>query len=150
MGGDDRHHDHGGAVARNAADAMLVDDDRVLPFQLRAGGGHRVNQSEQFTAGHEARRTDQECGDLHVRIAVVRQIADDGIDFGRLERPAPNLAADGIEAFGRGGRTDRHETAGGLGEAAECRLGEPDFIGPDQAVVVRDQEGGKHHLRAAS
>ena len=27
MRGDDRHHDHRGAVAGNAADAMLVDDD---------------------------------------------------------------------------------------------------------------------------
>ncbi len=80
----------------------------------------------------------------------MRDIADDGVDLRRLERPALNLAADGIEAFGRGGGTDRHKTAGGLGEAAECRLGEPDFVRPDQGVVVRDQEGGKHHLRVAS
>ena len=78
----------------------------------------------------------------------MRQIVDDGVDLGRLERPALNLAANGIEAFGRCGGADRHQTAGRLGEAAERRLGEPDFIGPDQGVVVRDQERGKQHLRA--
>ena len=32
MRGDDRDDDHGGAVARNAADAMLVDDDGLGHF----------------------------------------------------------------------------------------------------------------------
>ena len=145
---DDRDDDHGGAVSRNAADAMLVDDDGAWPFQLRPGDGHRMNQSEQLAAGHEARRTDQERRDLHVRIAVMREVLDDGVDLGRLERSALNLAANGIEAFRRCGRADRHETADRLGEAAERRLGEPDFIGPDQGVVVGDQERGKQHLRA--
>ena len=36
VSGHDRHHDHRGAIARNAADAMLVDHDRVGPFQLRS------------------------------------------------------------------------------------------------------------------
>ncbi len=63
--------------------------------------GHRVDQSEQFAAGHEAGRTDQERGDLHVRIAIMREVLDDGVDFGRLERSTLDLAANGIEAFRR-------------------------------------------------
>ncbi len=32
--GDDRHHDHRGTVAGDAADAMLVDDDRLGPISI--------------------------------------------------------------------------------------------------------------------
>ena len=82
-GRDDRHHDHRGAVAGNAADAMLVDDDRVRPFQLRAGLRHRAGEGEQFVAGHEARRADQERCDLHVRVSIMRRVVDDGAYFRR-------------------------------------------------------------------
>ena len=65
-----------------------------------------------------------------------------------VQRSALNLGANRIEAFRRGGGTDRHEAAGRLGEAPERRLGKADFIGADQRVVVRDQQRRKQDLRA--
>ena len=65
-----------------------------------------------------------------------------------FERSALDLGANRIEAFRRSGGTDRHETAHGLGKAPERRLGKADFVGPDQGVLVGDQERGKQHFRA--
>ena len=97
VSGDDRHHDHRGAVAGNAADAMFVDDDRAVPAQLGAGPRHRANQRDQFVAGHEARRADQESRDLHVGVAIMRQVIDDLADFLGAQCSALDLAAHGFK-----------------------------------------------------
>ena len=146
----DRHHDHRRAIARNSADAMLVDDDRPVPFELRSRLSHRVGQGEKLVARHEARGTDQERGDLHVGIAIMREVIDDGADFRGAQRAALDLGAHRIEAVGRSGRRDRHEAAGGLGEATERRFGKAEIVGADQSVVIRDKQGCQQHLGIAT
>ena len=73
----------------------------LVPFQLRAGMRHRLGQREQFAARHETRGADQERGDLHVGIAIVDKVVDDGADLGRAQRAALNFGANCIEAVGR-------------------------------------------------
>ena len=116
-----------------------------VPLQLRSGLRHRAGEGDQFIAGHEAGGADQERGNLHVGVAIVGQIIDDRADFRSAQGPAPDLGAHRFEAFGRRGRGDRHQAAGRFGEAPERRFGKTDFIGADQSVVVRDQEGGQQH-----
>ena len=135
MRGDDRHHDHRGAIARNAADAMLVDDDRRSHSICVPACAIAWDKREQFVAGHEAGRADQECGDLHVGIAIMREIIDDGADLRGAQRPALDLGAHRVEAVGRRSRRDGDQTAGRLGKAAKGRLGEAEFIGTDQTVI---------------
>jgi hypothetical protein len=137
--GDDWHHDHRGAVSRNAADTVLVDDDGHVPGQLRAGLRHRMRQREHFVAGHEAGGADQERRDLHVGITVVRDVIDDRADLGSVKRAALNLGAHRVEAVGRRSRRDGDETAGRFGEAAEGGFGEADFVGIDDTVVGENQ-----------
>ena len=136
MRGDDRHHDHRGAVAGNAADAMLVDDDGAVPFQLGAGLGHGARQRQHFAAGHEARRADEEGGDLHVGIAVMRDVVDDAGKLGVAERVSLDLGAHGIEAFRRRRRRHADQAAGGLGEAAEGGFARPSSSGATRPSSV--------------
>ena len=91
--GDDRHHNHRRAVAGNAADTVLVDDDPAVPLQLCTGIRHRARQRQQFAAGHEARRADQEGGNLHVGITVMRNILNDRPDLGVTEHAALDFGA---------------------------------------------------------
>ena len=92
---------------------------------------------------------DQEGRDLHVRVAVVGEVVDDGVDLRRAQGVALDLGAHGVEAVRRRGRGDRHQAADWFGEAPEGRFGKPDLVGADQGVVVRDQQRGKQYLRAA-
>ncbi|MDO8418997.1 MAG: hypothetical protein Q7S90_03085, partial [Rubrivivax sp.] len=46
---------------------------------------------------------DQEGGDFHVGVSVMRDVVDDGGDIGGAERAALDLGAHGVEA-GRAGR----------------------------------------------
>ena len=142
----DRHHDHRRAIARDSADAMLVDNDRPIPLELRSRLGHRLGQGEKLAARHEAGRADQERGDLHVGIAIVRQVIDDCADFRGAQRAALDLGAHRIEAVGRSGRRDRHEAAGRLGEAAERRFGKAEIVGADQSIVIRDKQGCQQYF----
>ncbi len=148
--GYDRHDDHRRAIAGNATDAMLVDHDRSIPLELCSRCSHGMSEGQKLVARHETGGADKERGDLHVGIAIVRQIIDNGADFGRAQRVAPNFPAHGVEADGRSSRGDGHPFTDGLGEAAECRLGESKIIRADEIVVVRDKQGCQQYFGVAS
>src|SRR6185312_13599801 len=101
MRGYDWHHDHRSTVTGNSSDTVLVDDDRFIPFELSARSCHRMSERKQLIASHEARRTDEEGGNLHIRIAVVHEIVDDSRDFRRAQRIPLYLGSHAIET-GRG------------------------------------------------
>ena len=71
-----------------------------------------------------------------------------------ISRSAQGLAADlgahRFETFRRSRRRDRHQIAGGFGEAPERRFGKADFVGAHQGVVVGDEKGGEQHFRIAA
>ena len=76
--GDDRHHQHRGAVARDAADAMLVDHrpgaDVVLPVDALADGDHRLGQVQHLVAVElELVGGDDEGRQLDLRVARRRR-----------------------------------------------------------------------------
>ena len=79
--------------ARDAADAMLVNDELGSAILICGGPRHRLDQSEQFTTGHEAGRADQECGDFHVGVAIMREVVDDGFDFSADSKVRPWILA---------------------------------------------------------
>ena len=57
-----------------------------------------------------------------------------------------DLGAHRFEAFRRRRRRHRHPIAGGFGKAPECRIGKADFVGSNECVVVRDEQGGEQDL----
>ena len=124
--------------------------DRLIPFELRSRLSHRAGEGEKLVARHEAGGTDQERGDFHVGIAIVREVIDDCVDFRRAQRLALDLGAHGVEAVrGRCGR-DRHQSADRFGKATKRRLGKAEIFGTDESIVVRDQQGCQQHLRVAA
>lgn len=74
--------------------------------------------------------------DLHVGVAIVRQIVDDGVDIRGAQRMALNLGAHGIKVDRRGGRRDGYQITDWLGEAAECWFSKPKVIGTDQRDMM--------------
>ena len=92
--GDDRHHQHRGAVARDAADAVLVDDQRLIPVEPLAGfapwrgsGYSTSSRSRSALPGG-----DQERRHLGLGVAVVGDVADDGLEVVLGEPLAVDLA----------------------------------------------------------
>ena len=74
-------------------------------------------------------------------------VIDDRADFRSAQGPAPDLGADGFETFRWRGRGDGDEASGRFGETPERRFGKADLVGPDQIVVLRDQQRGQQHPR---
>ena len=63
----------------------------------------------------------------------MREVADDGFDFGGLQRSALDLGANSIEAFRRSAGLTVTSVPDRFGKAPERRLGKAEFIGADQA-----------------
>ena len=130
--GDDRHDDHRGAVARNAADAVLVGDQRLVPVEALARIEHRAGQVQHLVAVELALAGgDQECGDLGLGEVVLGDVADDvAIVVGQVEPLAGDLAAHGVHRRRRLGLRDAHEAS-----LARCRAGRtPVRTGPARSA----------------
>lgn len=94
----DRHHDHRGTISWDASDAVLINDNRLVPGQLGPRLGHCMGESEKLVARHETGGADEEGGDLHVGVAIVRQVIDDGADFRRAQRVTLDFGTHRIKA----------------------------------------------------
>lgn len=53
-----------------------------------------------------------------------------------------------VKTLRRLGRRYADEAAGGVGETAECWLGQSKFLATDEGIVIRDQQGGQHRSRS--
>ena len=149
---DDRHNDHGRAIARDAADAMLVDDDRPVPFELRSGLGHRMGQSEKLVARHETGGADQERRDLHVGIAIVREVIDDRADFRRAQRAALDFGAHRVETSGEAAGVTVTKLPAGSAKRRNAGSARPRSSGPTRASssVMRSVASSTLELRRSS
>ena len=134
----DRNDDHRGPITWNAADAMLINYDRRVPAKLRSCLGHRMRKRDHLVARHETGGADQKRGNLHVGIAIVREVIHDGADFGRAQRKSMDFRTHSVQALRRDRRRHRHKGSCGLGEPPECRFREAQVTGPHQRVVIRD------------
>src|SRR5690606_16000057 len=80
-GGDDGHHDHRGAVAGDAADAVLVHHPALPPVEFLAGIDHGSGEAEDFVPVQaRLRYRDDKGGDLGLGIAVGGDVADDLVE----------------------------------------------------------------------
>ena len=144
---DDRHDDHGCPVAWNSPDAVLVDHDRLVPGEFRAGLGHGIGQRQQLTAGQKARGANQERRGFHVGIAIVNKVVDDGADLVGGQSAALNFGSNGIDTGRRRRRRHRNLAASGFAESTECRFRQAEVLGADQTVIVGDDQGGEQRFR---
>ncbi len=102
-GGDNGNHKRRCAVARQAADRVLVYDRSRVPVELIADPDHRSCERNHLVLGHGPRRTGcDESGQLNVGIAAM----DDIIEYCRQSRSAElfpiNFASNmthGLERF---------------------------------------------------
>ena len=120
--------------------------DRLIPLELRSCLSHRVGESEKLVARHKAGGTDKERGNLHVGIAVVREVIHDCSDFWRAQRMTLDLGTNGIEAVRGRRRRNRHQSAGRLSKSAKRRLGKADIFGTNERVVLRHEQGCQQYL----
>ncbi len=93
MRGDDGHHDHRDAAAGNAAQRMLVDDDRLVPHHAPRELGPDLGDGRDLRKGERARRRHQERRDLGVRIVAGDDIADHCAVLLLVEDAAGDLGA---------------------------------------------------------
>ena len=108
MGGDDRHDEHAGAVARYAADAVLVGDQGFMPVQLFAAARHSARQRQHLIALHPGLGTgDQEGRHLDLGIAVLHDVAGDRLVVGEGEPLTGDLTMHRMQGRGRFGMCDR-------------------------------------------
>ena len=120
----DRNDDHRGPITWDAADTMLIDHDRLVPAKLRSRLGHRMRQRDHLIARHETGGADQKRGNLHVGIAIVREVIHDRADLRRTQRKSADFRAHSVQASWRDRRRHRHEASYGLGEPPERRFRE--------------------------
>ena len=82
----------------------------------------------------------------------MRQVVDDGVDLGRLERSALNLAANGIEAFGRRGGVTVTRLPTGSAKRRNAGSESPISSGPTKASssVIRSVASNTFELRRSS
>ncbi|EWS57058.1 hypothetical protein X551_00192 [Methylibium sp. T29] len=99
-GGDDRHDEQRRAVAGQAADAMLVDDQVAAPVEAFAHVDHRPCQRYGLvevevvagTGGDEGRQ-------VQVRVAACGDVADHGAECAIVESVAIHLRANMAQRF---------------------------------------------------
>ena len=106
VGGDDGHDDHAGAIARDAADAVLVRHQGLAPVELLAAVDHGPRQGQDLVALQpDLGAGDHEGGHLDLGIAVGDDVPGDGGVLRCLQALAVDLAmhrGSGTPVAGRG------------------------------------------------
>ncbi|MNZ57054.1 hypothetical protein D3C78_750210 [compost metagenome] len=144
MGGDDRHHQHRGAVAGDAADAVLVDHRVLVPVEAAADAGHRIGEEVHLLAVQLALvGGDHEGGQLDLRIAVRGDVADDAAEVLAIQALAGDLAVQGGNRRRRLGLGDGRRVAVGHAELGEGVLGQAQLAAVDDGGVVDHVEAGE-------
>ena len=144
----DGHHQHRGAVARNAADAVLVDHLRGTPVEPAAGVDHGFGQVVDLFAvelapvgGHH------KGGQLDLGIVVLRNVLHDGVKVLAPEPLAVDLAK---QRFHRGrwlGLGHPGLVAVFDSQQRKRVFRQADLAAADDALVVDHIERG-HHMPA--
>ena len=117
---------------------------------MRAGLGHGADERQQLAAGHETRGADQECRDFHVGIAIVREIVDDGADFvGFSDRPWI-LARTASRLLGGVAGVTVTRLPAGSPKRRNAGSARPSSPGPDQSVVIGDQQRRQQRFRVVA
>ena len=139
-----RHYDHRGAVARNAADAVLVHHPFIAPVQPVADGGHGAGEVQHLLRSHEAGAGHKEGGDLHLGIAQRGDVSDHLGILRRRQDMALRLGAHGFETFQRPWMADRNRCALGQAEQAEGFLRQAEFVRCQQYGIIDDVQRRRH------
>jgi hypothetical protein len=143
----DRDDEKRGAVAWNAADAMLVDDERLLPVEALAGVDHRAREREHLVPIHLGLPGgDQERADLGLGIAARSDVADDFGVVRRREAVAGDLAPHRVHRRGGFGVLDRQRLPRASAELGECLFRKTELARRDDTRVVDDVEDREHAL----
>ena len=134
----DGDHDRRGAVARQAAHAVLVHDGRAAPVEALARLDHRARDRDRL-GGVEQRvgAGGDVSGELDVGIAAVADVADDRARGVLAEAVAVKLAAHEAHRFDRRGVAELRVLAVGGAEQVPGGLGKAGF-------VVVQHVGGDH------
>ena len=140
MRGDNRHHNHRGAVAGNAADAVLIDDNGRIPGERGTGVSHCESEVEEFVGRQETGASDEEGCDFHVGVSVTDDVLNDRLDLVTAQRFATDLGPHIFEALRTARGRDEDRISLREPHAAESGLRETDLVRPNHRVVMTDIE----------
>ena len=127
--GDDRDDQQRRAVAGDAADAVLVRDQRLLPVEALAGRDHGPRQVQDLVAVELVlHRGDDERGDLGLRVVVGGDVGDDAGHRVLVEALAGDLPPD---------RVQRGRTLGVADVDARAGPSRRDARTPDRTIPAR-------------
>ena len=144
MRGDDGYHQHRGAVARQPAYAVLVDDQTLVPVQPAPASDHGLGEEIDFLAVQLAAiARDDEGGQLDLGIAQLGNVAQDGVEILALKAFAAYLAKQRRNRLRRLGLGDGHRVAGRRTQAVKRVLRQADLAAVDNVGVAGDVERGQ-------
>ena len=141
----DGHDQHGGTVARDAADAVLVHHQALVPIKPLARGHHGVGEEEHFFAVQlVAVARDDEGRELDLGIAVLGDITHDGTQVFAPQALPRDLAEQRPHGFGRLGLRHRHLVASLHTQKGKGVFGQPQLIARDDAEVIHHVQGSQN------
>ncbi len=144
IGRHDGHHQHRGAVARNAADAVLVDHQRRLPVKPPAAGHHGFGEEiDLFAVQLAAVAGDHERGQLDLGIAVAGDVAHDRGELFAAQPLAVDLAKQRRHGHRRLGLRNRGGMAVGHIELGKGVFRHTELTAAHDGGVVHHVERGQ-------